>query len=123
MMQTYLPVALVILFALGFAVSAIILSHFIGKKKPNPAKFEPYECGIPPVGDARIKFSVKFYPLALLFLLFDIETIFILIWAYVFKTPGLDWFLFIEMGIFILILMVGYIYAWKIGVFDWRERL
>lgn len=122
MVETYLPILLVILFALAFAAGSITVSYFVGKKNPNPAKEEPFECGIPPVGDARLKFSVKFYPLALLFLLFDIEMIFILVWAYVLKMPGLSMFLFIEMFIFIIILMAGYIYAWKYGVFDWREK-
>lgn len=122
-MQTYLPILLVILFSLVFAGGSIIASKFIGKAKPNSVKSEPYECGIPPVGEAQIRFPVKFYTIALLFLIFDIETIFILVWAYVLKTPGLGGFLFIEMIIFMFILLIGYIYAWKAGVFDWRERL
>ncbi len=122
MLEQYLPIVFVVLFALAFALGSVVFSHFIGRKKSNNVKEEPFECGIPPVGDARISFSVKFYPLALLFLLFDIEIIFILVWAYILKTPGYEIFLFLEMFVFLIILMAGYVYCWQSGVLNWREK-
>jgi NADH-quinone oxidoreductase subunit A len=120
MLQAYFPVLLLLLFAVGFAVFTIILSQFIGKKKPTSVKLSPYECGIKPIGTARIQFSVRFYVVALLFLLFDMETIFILTWAVVFHDKSIQLFALIEMVVFIAILLVGYAYVWKKGALKWR---
>ncbi len=120
MLQAYFPVFLLILFGVGFAVFTMLLSHFIGKKKPTPVKLSPYECGIKPIGTARIQFFVKFYLIALLFLLFDMETIFILTWAVAFNDKSIQVFALIEMVVFITILLVGYAYVWRKGALKWR---
>jgi NADH-quinone oxidoreductase subunit A len=123
-MREYLPVLLMFVFITGFAVTNIILAYIIGKHKNTRAKLMPYECGMDPVGSARHRFSVKFYLVAMLFILFDIEAVFLVPWAVVFKKlivisrP----FVFFEMMIFIAVLLVGYVYVWKKGVFEWSRN-
>src|SRR6266542_3384003 len=121
-MKEYIPILIVFIFVAGFAVTNIVLSHVVGKRKNTRAKLMPYECGMDPVGSAHQRFSVKFYLIAMLFILFDIEAVFLLPWAVVFKTMtraltlnGQRSFVFFEMMIFIAVLLVGYIYVWKKG--------
>jgi NADH-quinone oxidoreductase subunit A len=116
-MNPYVPLLLMILAAAGVSAVLIALSSLIGPKKPNPVKQSPYECGITPVGGARVRFSVKFYLVAMLFILFDVEAIFLYPWAVVHRYLG--WFGLVEMAIFMLVLVVGYIYIWKRGAFVW----
>jgi NADH-quinone oxidoreductase subunit A len=123
-MQAYLPILIVFIFVLGFAVTNILLSHLIGRRRDTRAKLMPYECGMDPVGSAHQRFSVKFYLVAMLFILFDIEAIFLVPWAVVFRSlierlsrP----FVFFEMMAFIAVLFVGYIYVWKKGLFEWNR--
>lgn len=116
----YWPVLLGILAAVGFALVTILLAAVLTARRPNPVKQEPYECGIPILGPARIQVSARFYLFALLFLLFDIETIFILAWAVVFRDPALQVLSLIEMVVFIGILMVGYVFAWRRGALKWN---
>jgi NADH-quinone oxidoreductase subunit A len=113
----YFP--LLILFTLaGIVVLALLLvAEKLGPKSFNPAKAEPFESGNPPRGDARIRFSVKFYLVAMLFLVFDLEVVFLYPWAIFFRRLGL--FGLIEMGIFLGILVIGFIYVWKKGALDW----
>ena len=123
----YLPILLIFIVAAGFAVGNIFISQFIGQRKRTRTKMMPYECGMDPVGDARQRFSVKFYLIAMLFILFDIEVIFLVPWAVVFKTlsapeVGLANLVYFEMIIFIILLLVGYVYVIKKGAFDWNER-
>ena len=123
----YLPILLIFIVAAGFAVGNIFISQFIGQRKRTRTKMMPYECGKDPVGDARQRFSVKFYLIAMLFILFDIEVIFLVPWAVVFKTlsapaVGLANLIYIEMLIFIVLLLAGYVYVIKKGAFDWNER-
>ena len=123
----YLPILLIFIVAAGFAVGNIFISQFIGQRKRTRTKMMPYECGKDPVGDARQRFSVKFYLIAMLFILFDIEVIFLVPWAVVFKTlsaptVGLANLVFFEMLIFIVLLLVGYVYVIKKGAFEWNER-
>ncbi|MDF1579315.1 MAG: NADH-quinone oxidoreductase subunit A [Desulfuromonadales bacterium] len=118
MLESYLPILFLILVAIGFGVIVVVLSRLIGQKKPTAIKLAPYECGMPPVGSARARFSIKFYIIAMLFILFDIEAVFLYPWAVMFKRLGL--FGFIEMGVFIAILLVGYIYVWKKGALEWE---
>lgn len=123
----YLPILLIFIVAAGFAGGNIFISQFIGQRKRTRTKMMPYECGKDPVGDARQRFSVKFYLIAMLFILFDIEVIFLVPWAVVFKTLsspefGLANLIYVEMIIFIVLLLVGYIYVIKKGAFDWNER-
>ena len=124
-LSDYLPIVLMFIVAGGFAVGNIVLSQFVGQRKRTSTKLMPYECGKDPVGSARERFSVKFYLIAMIFILFDIEVIFLVPWAVVFKTlaaRGLGRLAYIEMMAFILLLLVGYIYVRKKGAFDWGER-
>lgn len=123
-MKEYLPILIIFVFVTGFAVTNVILAYIIGKHKDTRAKLMPYECGMDPVGSAHQRFSVKFYLVAMIFILFDIEAIFLIPWSVVFKTlihtlskP----FVFFEMMIFIAVLFVGYIYVWKKGLFEWNR--
>ena len=114
----YLPVVVLFIMAAGFVSVMIILSALIGKRTKEPSKLDNYECGLPYVGEARLRFSVKYYIVAMLFTLFDIELIFFFPWAVYFK-EGMN-SAFIQMSVFIAILIVPYIYAWKKGVFEWK---
>ena len=118
MLDSYLPILTLIVIAVGFSIGSIVMSRLIGQKKPSEVKLAPYECGMPPVGTARERFSVKFYIIAMLFIVFDIEVVFMYPWAVMFKRLGM--FGFIEMGVFILILLVGYVYVWKKGALEWE---
>ena len=123
-MKEYLSILIVFIFVLGFAVTQIVLSHLVGRRRDTREKLMPYECGMDPVGSAHQRFSVKFYLVAMLFILFDIEAIFLEPWAVVFR--GLIErlsrpFVFFEMMIFIAVLFVGYVYVWKKGLFEWNR--
>ena len=123
----YLPIVLMFIVAAGFAVGNILLSQLVGQRKRTRTKLMPYECGKDPVGSARERFSVKFYLIAMLFILFDIEVIFLVPWAAVFKAlaaqgPAMRWFVYLEMMVFIGLLLVGYIYVVKKGAFEWSEK-
>jgi len=113
----YLPLLLHFAIAFGVAGAIVTLSYFIGQHKPNRAKLSPYECGVQPIGDARGRFSVKFYLVAMLFILFDVEAVFLYPWAVVFREGGLA--VFAEMLVFVVVLFLGYAYLWKKGAFDW----
>ena len=123
----YLPILLMFIVAGGFAVGNIVLSQFIGQRKHTRTKMMPYECGKDPVGTARERFSVKFYLIGMIFILFDIEVIFLIPWAVVFKTLasptyGLRTLVYAEMMVFVALLLVGYVYVLKKGAFDWGEK-
>jgi NADH-quinone oxidoreductase subunit A len=117
-MRQYLPVLLFLLAALSFGAGTIAMSTFIVPRRRNAVKDAPYECGVEPVGDARARFSVKFYVVAVLFILFDIEAVFLYPWAVAFKQLGL--YGLIEMLLFILILLVGYLYLLKKRALEWE---
>jgi NADH-quinone oxidoreductase subunit A len=122
----YLPILLIFIVAGGFAVGNVFISQFIGQRKQTRTKMMPYECGKDPVGSARERFSVKFYLIGMIFILFDIEVIFLVPWAVVFKTLanpayGLRTLVYVEMMVFVALLLVGYIYVVKKGAFDWGE--
>jgi NADH-quinone oxidoreductase subunit A len=115
----YLPLLLHMLVA-GIVASAIVtLSWLLGKRRPTRAKMSAYECGMTPVGDARNRFSVKFYLVAMLFILFDVEAVFLYPWAVILR--DLKMFGFWEMLVYISILLVGFFYVWKKGVLDWGK--
>jgi NADH-quinone oxidoreductase subunit A len=116
-MREYLPVLLFLLVAIGFAGGTIGLSSIIVPRRRNAVKMSAYECGVDPVGDARERFSVKFYLVAVLFILFDIEAVFLYPWAVAFRQLGL--YGLIEMVLFILILLVGYAYLLKKRALEW----
>jgi NADH-quinone oxidoreductase subunit A len=122
----YAPVLLMFVVAAGFAITFIGLSQLVGQRKRTRTKLMPYECGKDPIGSARARFSVKFYLIAMLFILFDIEVIFLVPWAVVFKrlsSPeyGLSNVVYFEMLIFITLLAAGLIYVIKKGALDWTE--
>lgn len=124
-LNAYLPILLMFIVAAGFAVGNIIFSQYVGQRKRTRTKLMPYECGKDPVGSARERFSVKFYLIAMIFILFDIEVIFLIPWAVVYRTliaQGLRTFAYVEMMLFVGLLLVGYIYVVKKGAFDWGER-
>ncbi len=109
-----------IVFAIGaaMAIMFVAISHLLSPKSANPNKREPYECGVVPKGDARAPFNVHYYLVAVLFVLFDLEAVFIYPWAVSLRSLGTP--ALVEMFVFIAILLVGYVYAWKKGVFEWE---
>jgi NADH-quinone oxidoreductase subunit A len=122
-MDGFLPILIMLGLGAGFAGGSVLLSQFLGPRKPTPEKAAPYECGMPPVGDARERMSVKFYLVAMIFLLFDIEIAFLYPWALAFRDLGMTGF--VQLVTFFAILLTGYIYVWRKGAFDWsgeRQR-
>jgi NADH-quinone oxidoreductase subunit A len=117
MMHPYFPVFTLFLLAGVVVITLLSVAHYVGPKSSNPVKDEPFEAGNPPRGDARIRFSVKFYLVAMLFLIFDIEVVFLYPWAISLRELGI--FGLVEMGIFLSVLVIGYVYAWKKGALDW----
>jgi len=124
----YVPIAIMFLVAAGFGASQLMVTQLIGPRKRTAIKLMPYECGKDPVGSARDKYSIKFYTVAVIFLLFDIEVLFIIPFAVAFKSlidgeklSGIAYgtIAFVEIMTFIATLVVGYIYVWKKGIFDW----
>jgi NADH-quinone oxidoreductase subunit A len=121
----YVPIALMFLVAAGFGVSQLLVTQLIGPRKRTAVKLMPYECGKDPIGSARDRYSIKFYSVAVIFLLFDIEVLFIVPFAVAFKSliaagPAVfGTIAFVEIMVFIATLVVGYIYVWKKGTFDW----
>ncbi len=118
MFEQYFPIFVLVTLVTLMGIGMLVLSYLIGKKKRTSRKLMPYECGVDPVGDARERFPVKFYLVALMFIVFDIEVVFLYPWAVIYRQLAL--FGLIEMGIFILILMVGYVYILKKGALKWE---
>ena len=117
MHDAYVPVLLLFGVSLVNAVAFVVLSHLVSPMRPTPVKLEPYESGMSPLGDTRERFSVKFYLVAILFIIFDIETVFLIPWGVMFRDLGI--FGFVEMLIFIGVLLVGFVYVWKKGALQW----
>ena len=105
---------------IGFAATMIGLSLLLGRKNPTPEKLAPYECGMPAVGNARERHSVKFYLVAMIFLLFDIEIAFLYPWAMALRDLG--WAGFVQVVLFMLLLLFGYVYVWRKGALDWGNE-
>ena len=118
-LQTYFPVGVVLLLAVGMAFLLLWLANTLGPRRPSLVKSDPFECGSVPVGSARDRFGVKFYVVALLFIVFDIEAVFLFPWATLFVELG--WPGYVEMMIFVFTLVAGLVYVWKKGVIDWNE--
>jgi len=122
--DAYIPIAVMAVVAIGFAISNLILSWFLGKRKPNPVKLEPYECGVPTIGSARAQVNVRFYLVALLFLLFDMEIVYIIAWALAVRqnaaVPGFMPFSMVLMAVYMVILFAGLLYEWKKGALTWN---
>ena len=119
MLAAWAPILIFLILVTGFALVSVIGSYVIGMRKPTPQKQAPYECGMQPVGNARERFSVKFYLVAMLFLLFDIEAVFLFPWAVVYR--DLKLFGFFEMLLFIAVVLAGYVYVWKKGALEWER--
>jgi NADH-quinone oxidoreductase subunit A len=118
MLTEYLPIAILIVLSLALAFVVIGLGAGFGPRRPTTRKSQPYESGMNPYGPGTRRISVRYYLIAVLFILFDVEVVFFLPWAVVFRKLG--WFALIEMLVFIVILLVGYIYAWKKGALEWE---
>ncbi|HET6579732.1 MAG TPA: NADH-quinone oxidoreductase subunit A [Gemmatimonadales bacterium] len=120
MLQPYIPVLILIVFVVANAVLMLGLSHVLSTYRRTPVKIAPYESGMPVLGDARERFSIRFYLVAMLFIIFDIEAVFMIPWAVAFRQLGdMAGLLIIEMFVFIVILAVGYVYVWKRGALQW----
>ncbi len=124
MLENYFPVLLFAIVGLGFGCVPLILGRLLAPYRPDSEKVSAYECGFEPFEDARIQFDVRYYLVAIIFILFDLEIAFLFPWATIFKeivaTPSVKMFGFVEMLVFIGILVVGYVYAWAKGALDWE---
>lgn len=118
MLEQYFPVLIFIAIAVGLGIALIIVGSFISTKNPDPEKLSPYECGFDAFENARIPFDVRFYLVAILFIIFDLETAFLFPWAVSLKKIG--WYGFFAMGIFLGLLVIGFIYEWKKGALEWE---
>jgi NADH-quinone oxidoreductase subunit A len=118
MLESYVPIVILLGVSVANAVGMVALSHVVSPFRPTPVKQTPYESGMTPLGDTRERFSVKFYMVAILFIVFDLETIFLLAWGVVMRALG--WEGFVAAMIFIVVLTVGMIYEWKKGALEWE---
>jgi len=118
MLESYVPILILLGITLANAVGMIALSHVVGPFRPTPTKLDPYESGITPLGDTRERFSIKFYMVAIMFIVFDLETIFLVSWGVVMRQIG--WEGFVAALIFIIVLTVGMVYEWKKGALEWE---
>lgn len=118
-MANYLPIAIQLVLALGLSVVLVILSQLVGWRRKSRVKGQPYECGMMPRGDAQHRFSVKFYLIAIVFILFDIEAIFLIPWAVIFRDLKMKGF--IEMMVYMVIVLAGFYYIWAKGIIDWNS--
>ena len=117
-LQNYLPVLIFMVIGVLVGLIAPTLGYLLSPKRPYPEKLSSYECGFPPFDDSRSPFDVRYYLVAILFVIFDLETAFLVPWAVVFRELG--WFGLISMGMFLLLLTVGFIYEWKKGALEWE---
>ncbi len=118
MINSYLPIFVILLVSAFIGVAIIVLSTLLGHRNATPVKLMPYECGMDPVGTARRRFSVRFFVIGMLFIVFDIELIFLFPWAAIYDK--LRFFGFVEMLVFVLVLLVGLVYVWKKGALEWE---
>ena len=117
-LKEYLPIILFLIISLGLSVGFIVIIYLLSPKKPDPEKLSAYECGFEPFNDSRMEFDVRFYLVAILFIIFDLEIAFLFPWAISLGNIGLLGF--VSMMIFLFILTVGFIYEWKKGALDWE---
>ena len=117
-LSPYLPILILMIIAIGFGMGSLVAGMLVRPRRPYREKLLPYESGNPPVGEPRYRFSVKFYIVAMLFVIFDVEAIFLYPWAITFDKLGL--YAFVEMMLFMAILLVWYVYAWKKDAFSWE---
>ncbi len=122
MLHPYAPIAMAVLIAIVFSLAFVAMSRYFGPRRPTPTKTAVYECGMPPVGGTQHRFSVKFYLVAVLFLLFDLEAVFLFPWATIYRSlveDGFAWFALTEMAFFLGVLFLGWVYCLKRGAFEW----
>jgi NADH-quinone oxidoreductase subunit A len=119
LLEDYIPVAVFVIVGLLFPLVLFVVSSLLRPSKFEPEKYTTYECSIPPTGDARIQHNVQYYLFAIIFIVFDVELVFLYPWAVVFTNPALGVLPFIEMMLFIGVLVVGLAYAWKKGALEW----
>jgi NADH-quinone oxidoreductase subunit A len=119
-MMDWVFILLLMVMAAGFGAGSVLLSRFLGPHNPTPEKSAPYECGMPAVGDARERQSIRFYLIAMIFLLFDIEVAFLYPWALALRSLG--WTGYMQVLLFTAVLCAGYVYVWKKGALDWSYR-
>jgi NADH-quinone oxidoreductase subunit A len=117
-LANYFPVLLFILVGIGVGLAPMLLGKFLAPSKPDAEKLSPYECGFEAFEDARMKFDVRYYLIAILFILFDLETAFLFPWGVVLRDIG--WYGYASMVIFLLVFIVGFVYIWKKGALDWE---
>lgn len=119
MIENWLLILLLMVMAVGFGGVSVLLGRLLGPRNPSPEKSAPYECGMPAVGDARERQSIRFYLIAMIFLLFDIELAFLYPWALALRSLG--WTGYMQVVLFTLVLIAGYVYVWKKGALDWSQ--
>ena len=124
MLENYFPILVFILVGVTIGVLPIVLGWLVAPNRPDSEKLSPYECGFEAFEDARMKFDVRYYLIAIIFILFELEIAFLFPWAPIFKeiveTPAIKMFGFVEMMVFVAILVVGYVYAWAKGALEWE---
>jgi NADH-quinone oxidoreductase subunit A len=123
-MENYFPILMFVLVGVAVGVLPVAMGFVLAPSRPDPEKLSPYECGFEAFEDARMKFDVRFYLIAILFILFDLEIAFLFPWAAIFKdivaTESIKLFGFVEMLVFVAILVIGYVYAWAKGALEWE---
>jgi NADH-quinone oxidoreductase subunit A len=117
MLPPYVPIVILVLSALGFAIFTLVVSHFLGRPRPNPVKSSVYECGVPAIGTAHERFPIKFYLVCMIFILLDVDAAFLYPWALIFRDLGVAGF--VEMMVFLSLLGGGFVYVWRVGALDW----
>jgi NADH-quinone oxidoreductase subunit A len=124
MMENYFPILMFVLVGIAVGVLPVAMGFMLAPSRPDPEKLSPYECGFEAFEDARMKFDVRYYLIAILFILFDLEIAFLFPWATIFKdivaTESIKLFGFIEMLVFVAVLVIGYVYAWAKGALEWE---
>jgi NADH-quinone oxidoreductase subunit A len=126
MTESFVPVLIMMVFAVILGAVLLGLAFFVGKKSRNPIKLAAYESGVPPLDENRKRVNIKFFQIAMIFIIFDIEAAFLFPWAVIYREAvqgpagGIVWFIFFEMLVFILLLAAGYVYIWKRRTFDWK---
>ncbi len=122
MLQSYIPILILVAVALGFVAVNLLISELVGRRRVNVGKLEAYECGMAPIGSARLRLSIHFYLVAVLFILFDVESVFLVLWAVGathFKTAGVGVFVLAEIAAFVAILGLALAYVWRKGGLEW----
>jgi NADH-quinone oxidoreductase subunit A len=117
---SFVPVALLLGFSIIVAAGLLTVDHLLGPKRPNPTKLAPYECGVTPLGGARDRIHVRYFLIGLLFILFDVEVVFLYLWVYLFRDPRMRIFSLVEVLAFLAVLTLGLGYAWRKGALEWE---